>query len=244
MTDWDINQERIGYMTIAGWDQLLNQVNRQIEELEKLPLPEVKDQIFSLLEGIDAIHREALSRLVSLFKEGVLEQVIADPPIHTLMELYDLLPPDVVNREQQQFDNNGFPVIPVKVIPTKNKTPASKPVIPHWVPVPEADEPLVPNTTRLINIDGHSILLCRVEDEYFALTPSCDQDGSSLAEATIEQYTLICPNHEGCYYDIRQGTRIAASGSINCFPVEVAENDKDHVMIGIGMKFSPNLPAM
>ena len=28
-------QERIGYMTSAGWDKLLEQVNTHIEELEK-----------------------------------------------------------------------------------------------------------------------------------------------------------------------------------------------------------------
>ncbi len=48
------SQQRIGYMTTAGWDKLLDQVNQQIEELEQLPLPDVKDKVFTLLEGIDA----------------------------------------------------------------------------------------------------------------------------------------------------------------------------------------------
>ena len=63
-------------------------------EMEELPLPEVKDKVFELLAGIDTIHREGLWRLVRLFKEGVLEQVVTDPAIHNLMELYDLLPPE------------------------------------------------------------------------------------------------------------------------------------------------------
>jgi hypothetical protein len=42
--------------------------------------------------AIDSVHREAITRLVALFKDGVLEQVIQDPAIRTLMEMYDLLP--------------------------------------------------------------------------------------------------------------------------------------------------------
>ena len=42
--------------------------------------------------AIDALHREALHRLVRLFKERVLEQVATDPAIRTLLEMYDLLP--------------------------------------------------------------------------------------------------------------------------------------------------------
>jgi len=38
------------------------------------------------------LHREALHRLVRLFKERVLEQVATDPAIRTLLEMYDLLP--------------------------------------------------------------------------------------------------------------------------------------------------------
>ena len=241
--DQDDSQQRVGYMTTAGWDQLLNQVNQQIEELEQLPLPEVKDKVFALLEGIDAIHREALGRLVSLFKEGVLEQVITDPPIHTLMELYDLLPPEPED-DEPKFDDNGFPVIPVRVESTAKKAPPPKPAYPRWIPVPEVHGTLSPDTTRVMEIDGHNILLCRVGDEYFAMASSCGQDGTSLADATLSKYTLTCHNHEGCYYDIRMGTRIAASGSsIDCYPVEVSKKDKDRIMIGLDMEFVPNVPV-
>ena len=234
------NQERIGYMTSSGWEKLLGQVNSQIEVLEQISDSEVKDQIFTLLAGIDAIHRESLSRLISLFKEGVLEQVIRDPPIHTLMELYDLLPSDAKDNEQQ-YDENGFPIIPLDVVTEAKDAAPVKPKIPHWVPTPDAQSTLEPNSTNLVNIDGHSILLCRVDDEYFALDSSCAQDGSSLKEATLNKYALTCHNHQGCYYDIRQGTRIAARGeSIECYPVEA---DKNRIMIGIDMDFIPNLPV-
>jgi nitrite reductase/ring-hydroxylating ferredoxin subunit len=234
------DQERIGYMTSSGWEKLLEQVNAQIEELEQISDSEVKDQVFTLLAGIDAIHRESLGRLVSLFKEGVLEQVINDPPIHTLMELYDLLP-SLEEHQEQQYDENGFPVIPLDVMTGSKGTAPIKSKIPHWVPVPDSQSALEPNTTDSINVDGHSIILCRVDDEYFAVSASCAQDGSSLETATLNKYTLTCHNHLGCHYDVRQGTRIAARGeSIDCYPVEA---DERRIMIGIDMDFIPNLPV-
>jgi nitrite reductase/ring-hydroxylating ferredoxin subunit len=233
-------QERIGYMTSSGWEKLLEQVNAQIEELEQISDSEVKDKVFTLLAGIDAIHRESLGRLVSLFKEGVLEQVINDPPIHTLMELYDLLPA-MEEHQEQQYDKNGFPVIPLDVITGSKGAAPVKSIIPHWVPVPDAQSTLEPNSIHSVNIDGHHIILCRVDDEYFAVSASCAQDGSSLETATLNKYTLTCHNHQGCHYDIRQGTRIAARGdSIDCYPVEA---DEKRIMIGIDMDFVPNLPV-
>ena len=90
--DPEIAQALVGFMSNDDWDLLLADVNRRIESMEELPAGDVKLQVFELLQGVDAIHREALRRLVRLFKEGVLEKVVSDPAIHTLMELYDLLP--------------------------------------------------------------------------------------------------------------------------------------------------------
>ena len=112
------SQQLVGFMSTAGWDGLLAQVNAQLEEMEQLPLPEVKDKVFELLAGIDAIHREALRRLVSVFKEGVLEKVVTDPAIHTLMELYDLLPPEVEAKPVAANKKNTFMGIPIQVVST------------------------------------------------------------------------------------------------------------------------------
>ncbi len=238
------DQERVGFMTNSGWDSLLVQVNQQIEEFENHPLPEVKDKVFSLLESIDLIHREALGRLVSLFKEGVLEQVVTDPPIHTLMELYDLLPVEPeIEEEGFTLDKNGFPSIPVEMNFAPKKSPPVAPKYPRWIPVPESYEALESNTIQIVEVDGVQVLLCRVGDEYFAMDSLCEQDGASFSDASISKYTLSCATHLGCHYDIRQGTRIGAGGSIKCYPVEVAKHDKNRVMIGLDMEFTPTLPV-
>ncbi len=237
-------QALIGFMTNDEWDDLLSYVNELITEMEELPLPEVKDKVFELLAGIDTIHREGLWRLVRLFKEGVLEQVVTDPAIHTLMELYDLLPPEAEEETEQTGDKLkvNFPNIPIKVMPMeKEQAPKKASLFPHWVPALKDKEDLLPGALRAVQVDDQSILLCRVENEFFALANQCAQDGASLEQSKLSSYTLSCSNHPGCLYDIRQGTRIAGSGEIDCFPVDVTE--KGSVMVGIGMEFIPKLPT-
>jgi len=237
-------QALVGFMTNDEWDELLSYVNELITEMEELPLPEVKDKVFELLAGIDTIHREGLWRLVRLFKEGVLEQVVTDPAIHTLMELYDLLPPEAEEETEQTGDKLkvNFPNIPIKVMPMeKEQAPKKASLFPHWVPALKDKEDLLPGALRAVQVDDQSILLCRVENEFFALANQCAQDGASLEQSKLSSYTLSCSNHPGCLYDIRQGTRIAGSGEIDCFPVDVTEGGS--VMVGIGMEFIPKLPS-
>jgi nitrite reductase/ring-hydroxylating ferredoxin subunit len=211
--------------------------------MEQLPLPEVKDKVFELLDGIDSIHRESLRRLVSLFKEGVLEQVVTDPAIHTLMELYDLLPEATENEPDVQDENKGIMKIPVYEVPTyMPPPPPPRSQYPHWVPVLIPGKELEVGGLKEIEVDGHWIVLCQVqENEIFALASKCEQDGTSLSTSTLNRYTLSCSNHPGCYYDVRQGTRVGTAGKIDCYPVKRAEDGR--ISVGIDMDFVPNLPT-
>lgn len=228
-----------GFLSNEEWDTLLTEVNAQIQTVTEIPYPGVPDQVFTLLQGIDTIHREALHRLVRLFKEGVLEQVITDPAIHTLMELYDLLP--------TQASKKNFPNIPIKVIPkaaaqvtpvaqaAQNKPP------PHWVPVLQSLDELSSGQLRAVTLDDRRVLLCRNENALFAIDSLCSQDHSSLEAATLKGYTLVCPNHSGCLYDIRQGTRIASTEKITCYAVKI--DDDGRVFVGLGVEFQADLPS-
>ncbi|MGI8895428.1 MAG: Rieske (2Fe-2S) protein [Casimicrobiaceae bacterium] len=237
-------QPLVGFMTNGEWDELLAHVNGLILDLERIPFPDVKDRTFELLAGIDLIHREALRRLVRLFKEGVLEKVVTDPAIHTLMELYDLLPVAAAAPEDGTpipIRPHRFPNIPVKVVTEPRVATASRRHYPHWVPALEKSEALAPGSVIEIDLDAHQVLLCRVDDEFFALESHCAQDGASLAGAILKSYTLACPDHPGCFYDVRQGTRIAASGRVDCFPVKLGDDGR--VLVGFDMPFTPILPT-
>lgn len=234
--DPEIAQALVGFMSNDDWDQLLADVNGRIESMEALADEAMKRRVFELLQGVDAIHREALRRLVRLFREGVLEQVVSDPAIHTLMELYDLLP--LPGQEgPSEPSRPRFATIPIKPVPA---VPA-KARYPHWVPVLQHRDELPAETARELRIDGAAVLLACHADQIFAVASRCAQDGSSLAGAALSGYTLACPNHRGCYYDIRQGSRIGSADSIACYPVQVEAGGK--VLVGVDMDFKPDLPS-
>ena len=205
--------------------------------MEELPEGEVKTTVFEVLQGVDAIHREALRRLVRLFKEGVLEKVVSDPAIHTLMELYDLLPRQSENPPPEQ-PKHRFPTIPIKAV---HPSPAARARYPHWVPVLQGGDELMPHSAGEFEVDGLPVLLVRHAENLFALASRCTQDGSSLKGATLSGYTLACPNHSGCYYDVRQGSRMGHGDAIDCFPVKQEADGK--VLVGLDMDFTPDLPS-
>ena len=81
---------------------LLAEVDRLIAALEAHPDRTVREQVRALLEGIDAVHRTALTKLVDAIRgmagEALINKLIADPAIRLLLMSYDLL---AVNRHVQ-----------------------------------------------------------------------------------------------------------------------------------------------
>lgn len=249
----DDPQQLVNFMTNEEWDALLHEIDTLVREMDDLPYPNVKEQVFTLLAGIDTLHREALTRLVRLFKDGVLEKVVTDPAIHTLMELYDLLPVESKPADDQlskiQFttapSKKKKHAAPAQAATTQAPTPAAQPpkpmLYPHWVPVLKNRGDLGSGQTKQYSVDDHLILLCRVEEEFFALNSACVQDDVSLDGASLTKFTLTCPHHKGCYYDVRDGGRVAGTLRLECYPVK--QDDKGRVLVGLGMPFKPRLPA-
>ena len=229
-------QPLLGFLSNEAWDALLVDLNERIERMEALPDGETKQQVFALLNGIDTMHREALHRLVRLFKEGVLEKVVTDPPIHTLMELYDLLPGPPVPVPTKP----AFPIIPIRAL---RAAPPPAPLrYPHWVPVLAKGDDLPSGALRDdIAADGQVLLLARRNDQWFALDAACPIDGASLQGASWSGYTLTCPNHAGCHYDIRNGARVGGGLGLACHPIKTDEQGR--VLVGLDMDFKPSLPS-
>ena len=214
------------------------------EQMEELPAGDTKTDVFRLLDGIDAIHREALRRLVRLFKEGVIEKVVTDPAIHTLMELYDLLPPaDATYVDGTHSEGPGpksrFPTIPIRAVPSAPPAPVR---YPHWLPVFERFSDLAPTAPQEVLAGDEAILLCRRGDELFAMESRCSRDGTSLRGASLSGYTLTCPAHSGCHYDVRQGSPLGGGDNVLCYPVRTEENGR--VLVGLDMDFNPHLSAL
>lgn len=232
-------QPLTGYHTNEEWDALLERARERLERVESLDDGATRTAVFELLDDLDSIHREALHRLVRLFKEGVLEQVATDPAIHTLLELYDLLP-------AEQHEARPVPIRFYR----KNESPigASTPLreprspLPHWQPVASAPIEVPVGAILLAGDDATPIALTRVQGVVFAVSSRCAQDGALIDHAQVRHYTLVCPHHQGCYYDVRTGKRLAGEGTLTPFTVRAPEGGP--VAVGIGMPYQHAVPIL
>lgn len=73
---------------MSSLDDLLDELERILGEIEGLEDP-VRDRVFALLDGIDALHRHALGRFVaSVGPEAVERARAGDPAVAWLLDAY------------------------------------------------------------------------------------------------------------------------------------------------------------
>ena len=227
------------YSSNAEWDDLVAQVANLISGIESLEDENVKRQVYQILDGIDAIHREALHRLVRLFKEGVLEQVITDPAINTLMSMYSLLP--IENIENGDSED----LIPLTNISYDAQESFgvgnANPIRPHWIPVPDETEP-VEGSAYLCNLDGKKLIIIRQNKVDYAISNVCSQHEAALEGGFLDQSLWHCPHGPACSYDIRNGKRLGGGPSLKCFPTKRDESTGKR-LVGFGIPFEPQIPS-
>ena len=77
---------------------VLDEVQRLIAELHSHPDADVGERVTALLQGIDAVHRTALTHLVAAIQamagEAFINRLTADPAIRLLLMSYDLIAVD------------------------------------------------------------------------------------------------------------------------------------------------------
>ena len=58
---------------------------------------------------------------------------------------------------------------------------------------------------KVVRVEGLTLAVFRVKDEFFALENSCLHRGGPLGEGNLEGYNVTCPWH-GWTYDVRTGS--------------------------------------
>jgi apoptosis-inducing factor 3 len=54
---------------------------------------------------------------------------------------------------------------------------------------------------KTIDVDQENkILLCRIKDAYFALSPTCPHYGAPLEEGILNNERIVCPWHQSCFH--------------------------------------------
>lgn len=237
-------QPLVGYRTNEEWQNLLTQIATMIEDIETLPDESVRQKVLSALQVIDAVHREGLHRLVRLFKEGVLEQVVTDPAIRTLMAMYDLLPEEKSGcaKVWDFLPETGAPVDKVRsAIRADGNLNGFSSIneLPHWLPVPIDQCPLEGEAV-LRSMPEREVILAQVEKSFYGLDATCPSHGRAMAGGILNGLSWICPHGPGCLYDVRNGARIGGGGPLTCYPVRQMHGG---IQIGFGIPFEPKLPA-
>jgi nitrite reductase/ring-hydroxylating ferredoxin subunit len=80
-------------------------------------------------------------------------------------------------------------------------------------------------------VNGVSVLVCRVEGQFYATSNICSHASQRLDQGRLKGYEIVCPLH-GARFDIRSGKCLAAPASapIKTFPVTL-EAGKVHVRV-------------
>lgn len=231
----DTPQKLIGYRSNEEWSALVAGTGALIARLDEIEDAAVREEVFAALEAIDAVHREALHRLVRLFKEGVLEQVVTDPAIETLMGMYGLLPEKTPGcTKVWDFLGEDAP----RAEPGVTANPAGEP--PHWSPVPLLSPP-EEGTATFVRMEEGSFAVVNAGGELHVLDAVCPRHRQLMTGGRLDGFAWICPHAPGCVYDVRNGSRLGGGTPIACRPVR--RNANGRVLIGFGMPFEPKLPA-
>lgn len=77
--------------------------------------------------------------------------------------------------------------------------------------------------TRVVEVDGESVLLCRIaEGQVHAIENCCSHDDGPLGEGTLDGTAIQCPRH-GARFDVTSGAvlRMPAAAPVESFPTRL-----------------------
>jgi len=206
------------FLSDTDYEQLASQTEELVANVDDLPYPKVKDDVHELLQNLDMLHREALTRL---FKEIIINypalqtKMESDKAVHLLFSLYDLFHSDIQNDilSREDFGGNGDKY-------------------PRWIPVGNANE-LKENTAYKYAEEGEVVLICKTEGNVYAVKNCCGNTALPLDGAAIEKGYLICPWH-GCAYRLSDGImETSPMHKLKKYPVTIADNGE--IRLGLNM---------
>lgn len=90
----------------------------------------------------------------------------------------------------------------------------------------------LPNGERLfIEVEGKSIVIFNIADQFFAIADICTHDDGPLGDGDLEGYNIVCPRHGG-EFDVRTGkaVQLPVVVDVPAYPVKVADG-----MIQVGI---------
>jgi nitrite reductase (NADH) small subunit len=217
------------HLTNAEFEASIQHLDVLIQEFDALPYPQVREKAFDLLQAIDTIHRESLGRLITFLRthgqSNLVERAAADPAIHTLLLLYDLVPADERTQAERGL-REGFPafkgiavheaeaetvgltsapgidIIPLELVNQASRRQPRRPIFQAVAPL----EDVPPGTMKAFDIVGGRVLIANVDGEVYAVRNTCPSSMAPLELGSFAPPIVVCPWHNDAY-DIRTGKR-------------------------------------
>ncbi len=186
------------YYNDEEYKEILAYLNQLTNDAEMLPYPNAKELTAALLKYFDLVHREALARMMGLIDTqypNLKRDLENDFTIKTLLDLYDLGTPEKKENGQSNGRMGFVPVEQVKLL-----SPIMETV---WA---DAGNVATLKNRQLYpkELAGENVLLCKIDQQVYAIRNACLDSVLPMQFGTIEGYHLVCPWH-GCRYDIRNG---------------------------------------
>ena len=93
---------------------------------------------------------------------------------------------------------------------------------------------------KSVNLGGNEILLCKIEDRFYALSAHCTHYGAPLAEGLLNGDRIVCPWHHACF-NAKTGLRLEppANDSIQKFETRI---DGQNVIVSLPEKIEGGIP--
>ena len=195
-------------------------LDKQVRNFETLPFPEIREQVFELLQTVDALHRAGLSRLVDMVNRhdggAVLRQAAGDAIAGTLLALYDLVPEPPVPAAAP----GSVSFIPLDQI---GRAPARALRRPRFVDLARLED-VPPGTMTGVEAEGVRVLVANVAGEIFAVRDSCPAGVVPLSLGAFTPPVVVCPWHNEAF-DVRTGKRADGEDgpSLDVVPVSVQD---------------------
>ena len=95
-----------------------------------------------------------------------------------------------------------------------------------------ASEELQEGKALVVQVEGRTVALFRVEGRCYAIANACPHRGGPLAQGEVKGHVVTCPWH-GWTWDVRTGAnvRIPALKKVECFAVTEADGE---ILIDVG----------
>lgn len=79
---------------------------------------------------------------------------------------------------------------------------------------------------KAVDVDGRTIALFHVGEQYYAIDDTCTHVGGPLSEGDVNGMTVICPWH-GAEFDLATGKVLCppAGGDLGCYKVQVVGDE-------------------